>query len=69
MKNDKSGILTTIGTGIAVIGLMWIMLSSMESRLNARIDGVEARLDSMESRFELRLLSIEEHMRVTPPKH
>ena len=75
MNGGNGGIITTIGTGVAVIGLMWTMLSGMESRFNARMDRMEARFNSrmerMENRFNARFDRLEDRVFVLPdkPKH
>lgn len=70
MSKDTRWIIGTVLLAIlAGYGMMWTMLNNMEARLNARIDSVEDSLSTRLDSIEARLLSIEEHLRVMPPKH
>ena len=53
--NETSVLIAVITVGIALAGLILTTTRGMETRLNARIDGLEARIASLEGQFaELR---------------
>lgn len=55
-------ILTVIGTGATVIGLVHTFLRNFKIDIYSRIDRLESRLDKTENKFEQKITSLDERM-------